>query len=75
MVYFQDNQTDTAMEIMAHLLEQTSQAVYGAVQIYLSTGESARTLLLEARRRGIQPEHVTGLLAAFPPQVQPRARS
>ncbi len=70
-VYFQDNHIDIAMGIMAKLLEQTSQAVYGAVQIYLSTGEAARPLLREARRRGIQPEHVTGLLATFPPRVQP----
>ena len=59
------------MDIMANLLEQTSHAVYGAVQIYLSTGESARIVLLEAARRDIQPEHVTSLLAAFPPQVRP----
>ena len=70
-VYYQDKQTDTAMDIMANLLEQTSHAVYGAVQIYLSTGEPARIVLLEAARRGIQPEHVTSLLAAFPSQVRP----
>ena len=70
-IYDQDNQADTAMDIMAKLLEQTSRAVYGAVQIYLSTGEPARTLLLEAERRGIHPEHVTVVLSAFPLQVQP----
>jgi LuxR family maltose regulon positive regulatory protein len=70
-IYYQDNQTDTAMEIMAQLLEKTSQAVYGAVQVFLSTGEPARTLLQEARRRGLHIEHVDCLLAAFPPPVQP----
>ena len=68
-IYYQDNQTDTAMDIMAKLLEQTSRVVYGAVQIYLSTGESVRALLLEAARRDIQPEHVAVLLEAFRHQV------
>ncbi len=48
MIYYQDHRTDTAMDIMAKLLEQTSRAVYGAVQIYFLTGEPARIVLLEA---------------------------
>jgi LuxR family maltose regulon positive regulatory protein len=70
-IYYQDNQADIAMDIMAKLLEQTSQMVYGAIQIYLSTGEPARTLLLEARRHGIHLEHVSHLLAEFPPKAIP----
>lgn len=69
-IYFQEGQIDTAMELMAKLLKKTSCLVYGAVQIYLSTGETARTLLLEAQQRGIQPEHVADLLNAFPPKAR-----
>jgi LuxR family maltose regulon positive regulatory protein len=71
MVYFQDRQVDFALEIMARLLEQTSRLDSGAVRIYLSAGEVARTLLKEAQRRGLHPEHVSRLLAEFPPELSP----
>ncbi len=62
-----NNQKEIAMEIMAKLLEKSSHAIFGAVQIYLSTGEDARHVLLEARQRGIQSEYVQELLDTFPP--------
>jgi LuxR family maltose regulon positive regulatory protein len=71
MVHFQNSQVDLAMEIMAHLLEQTSRLDSGAVRIYLSAGEVARTLLKESQRCGFHPEHVSRLLAEFPPQPHP----
>lgn len=71
MVYFQDNQVDFALEIMARLLEQTSRLDSGAARVYLSAGEAARTLLKEAQRRGLHPEHVSRLLAEFPPEPAP----
>ena len=67
MVYFQDHQIDSALEIMARLLEQTARLDSGAVRVYLSAGEPARALLNEAIRRGIQPAHAARLLAEFPP--------
>ncbi len=67
MVYFQDHQIDSALEIMACLLEQTARLDSGAVRVYLSAGEPARALLNEAIRRGIQPAHAARLLAEFPP--------
>ncbi len=72
-IYYHDQQEEIAMEITAKLLEKTAQSVFGAVQIYLSTGEPARSLLLEAKRRSFQPEHVNNLLAAFPAQPPPEA--
>ncbi len=68
MVYFQDKQVETALEIMARLLEQTARLDSGAARVYLSAGEPARALLKESARRGLQPEHVARLLAEFPPE-------
>ncbi len=66
IIYSSNQQQDLAMEIMEKLLAKTSKAIFGAVQIYLSTGEEARSVLIEARRQGIQPEYVQKLLDAFP---------
>ncbi|MAT44385.1 MAG: hypothetical protein CL609_18790 [Anaerolineaceae bacterium] len=71
IVYSSNDQKDIAMEIMEKLLEKTSQAVFGAVQIYLSTGEQARNLLLEAQRRGIYSDYIGKLLAEFPVLIHP----
>ncbi len=68
MVYFQTGQVEVAVDRLAHLLEKTSRLDSGAVQIYLSTGEPARALLKEAQQRGLHPQHVSRLLAEFPPE-------
>ena len=69
IIYLNKHQNNVAMEIMERLLNKTSQLVFGAVHIYLSTGDPARNLLLKALQQGLQPEHVRRLLAAFPSQV------
>jgi len=66
IIYSSNHQKEIAMEIMAKLLEKSSHAIFGAVQIYLSTGEEARSVLLEARQLGIQSQYVQELLVAFP---------
>ena len=66
IIYSSNQQKDVAMEIMEKLLAKTSQAIFGAVQIFLSTGEEARNVLLEARQQGIQLNYVQKLLDAFP---------
>lgn len=71
MVYFQDLQIDSAMEIMARLLEQTLRLDSGAARVYLSAGEPARSLLKEAARRDIFRAHASYLLAQFPPEPHP----
>ena len=71
MVYFQTGQLEVAVGRLTHLLEKTSRLDSGAVQIYLSTGEPARALLKEAARRGLYPQHVSHLLAEFPPEPGP----
>lgn len=71
MVYFQMKQLNKALEIMALLLDQTSQLDSGAARVYLSDGEAAQALLQEAARRGLHPQHVSRLLAEFPPEPVP----
>lgn len=71
IVYSNEHQNNVAMEIMAKLLKKTSRFVFGAAHIYLSTGEPARILLLQAQKQGLYPEHVFYLLSAFPIQVDP----
>lgn len=67
IIYSSNHQKEIAMEIMAKLLEKSSHAIFGAIQIFLSTGEEARRVLLEARQQGLHPEYVQRLLDAFPP--------
>jgi LuxR family maltose regulon positive regulatory protein len=69
IIYLNDHQDKVAMEIMERLLNKTSRLVFGAIHIYLSTGDPARNILLKALKQGLQPEHVTSLLAAFPSQA------
>lgn len=71
VVHFEDGNIDHAMRIMTSLLGRTATMDSDAARIYLPAGEAGRSLLQEAVRRGIQPEHVSRLLAAFPPRVQP----
>ncbi len=66
IIYSKNQQKDVAMAIMEKLLSKTSQAIFGAIQIFLSTGEEARNVLLEAQQQGIQPNYVQKLLDAFP---------
>ena len=74
-VLFEDDQKDSALEIMARLLEQTSRLESGAARVYLSAGETARALLKEAQRIGLRSEHVSHLLAEFPPEAPPAKSS
>ena len=70
IVYDQVGHSSQAMEILTRLLDCTLLMEANPARIYLAAGERARTLLLKARQQGIQQEHVTSLLAGFPPQVQ-----
>lgn len=74
-VLFEDAQKDSALEIMARLLDETSRLESGAARVYLSAGESARALLKEAQRIGLRPQHVANLLAEFPPEAPPAKSS
>lgn len=62
---------EQALSLLKTLLDRTSRIEANPARLYLEPGEPARALLLEIRRRGIHPGHVTDLLAAFPPRVQP----
>ncbi len=70
IVYDQMGNSDRAQIILTKLLDHTVRMQANPARIYLAAGESARTLLLEARRGGTQMEHVDFLLTAFPPQIR-----
>jgi LuxR family transcriptional regulator, maltose regulon positive regulatory protein len=71
VVHFQCKDVDRAMQIMSPLLERTSRMDSNAARIYLPAGEAGKLLLQEAARRGLHPEHVSHLLAEFPPEIAP----
>ncbi|MFZ5859066.1 MAG: LuxR C-terminal-related transcriptional regulator [Chloroflexota bacterium] len=71
VVHFQGGNIDHAMRIMTTLLGRTANMDSDAARIYLPAGGAGRTLLQDAARRGLHPEHVSRLLAAFPPKVRP----
>jgi LuxR family maltose regulon positive regulatory protein len=71
IAHAESGDVEDAMRIMTGLLATTSKLDTNPVRIYLAAGEVARTLLTETQRRGIYPEHVSGLLAAFPPEATP----
>ncbi|RPH55270.1 MAG: hypothetical protein EHM81_14930 [Chloroflexi bacterium] len=71
VVHFLSGDVAQAMQIMAPLLERTSRMDSNAARIYLPAGEAGKSLLQEAARRGLHPEHVSCLLAEFPPEPVP----
>jgi len=75
VVHFQAGDVEPAMRLMSPLLERTARMDSNAVRIYLPAGETGRTLLQEAARRGLHPEHVSRLLAEFPPEPSPAQTS
>ncbi|MBN1451784.1 MAG: response regulator transcription factor, partial [Anaerolineales bacterium] len=71
VVCHQSGRLPQALTILDELLAQTSRIELNPARLYLEPGEPARVLLVEARRRGLRPQHVALLLAKFPPESLP----
>lgn len=71
VVCHQSGRLPQALTILDELLAQTSRIEPNPARLYLEPGEPARILLIEARRCGLQPQHVALLLAEFPPESLP----